>query len=44
MKALWDEWKIPLLCVAFLSIGPAQCTYDNYVKWQVAKAAKEIGK
>lgn len=42
MKELWDEWKVILLCLVFLGIGPAQCAYDNYVKWQVAKAAKKV--
>ncbi|WP_267313564.1 hypothetical protein [Acinetobacter indicus] len=44
MKEFWNDIKIPLLCLLFLSIGPAQCAYDNYVKWQVAKAAKEVAK
>lgn len=42
MKAFWDEIKIPLLCLVILGIGPAQCTYDNYVKWKVAQAASKV--
>ncbi|WP_442768630.1 hypothetical protein [Acinetobacter bohemicus] len=44
LKNTWNAWWPYLLILVILSIGPAQCTYDNYVKWQVAKAAKEIEK
>lgn len=43
-KKFRNDIKIPLLCILFVSIGPIQCTYDNYVKWQVAKAAQNHNK
>ncbi|HCA4906084.1 hypothetical protein [Acinetobacter baumannii] len=42
IKDTWDAWKFYLLMIAILLIGPAQCTYDNYVKWKVAQAAIHV--
>lgn len=42
IKDTWNAWWSYLLILAFLGIGPAQCTYDNYVKWQVVKASQAV--
>ncbi|MDV7446158.1 hypothetical protein R4514_05235 [Acinetobacter baumannii] len=38
----FKEWCIVLILPAIVLFGVAQCSYDNYVKWKIAKAADKV--
>ena len=42
MKDTLKEIGLLLVLLAILIYPIAQCSYDNWVKWQVAKAAKKV--
>lgn len=38
----FKEWCIVLVLPVLVLLGVAQCSYDNYVKYKISKAADKV--
>lgn len=41
LKNTWDAWKYYLLMLLVLCLPVAQCSYDNYIKYKIAKGVSK---